>query len=373
MTAKPYTTNGHEPAGASRYRAWSRWVLVCSMIVVLSSCGGKKDAESETIQLPDDVPEETVMSAETPQDLPEDDGTASETVADGAPAPADEAASKEDEKLKEIAKQRFEIEMAREPRFDRQAALRKIVLEKHKIDINVLPADRLSNKDVEALIDAKALEKASEEYTAEERQDVVLQAEKEYPLFQKGDMVTVTTKVRGKVSGVVAAIYPTKVKIGHVLLLISDISTPDPACFNEEVCRKRREHFVRVNFDIGKDDYMRAARKRLTKKVYRQQGFLPVGNDWVHVQDLIDAEIAPLVDEMATAHQAEREQRVRKRVEEQMRDEGLTMSDVGSSEAQSTAIPADDDAAADELPSDATSDDEFEDDGLEEELDDFFE
>ncbi len=226
------------------------------------------------------------------------------------------------ENLKNLARERYEREVAKIPKFDRHSAVKKILLEEYNINLDLVSIELRTKADVEDLIDQLAEEKASRKFTRTRKAKLIAQAEKEFPLYQPGDVITVKT-LRGSVKGVLKGISEKKIKVERFPILKSDIVSPDPACFDKARCLKRREHFLRVNFDVPKDDYTAKIRKKLIRKTYKEQGFIVVNKKWVSANTIIRNEIDPVVDEIEEKYTTEFEKRIKRSVEKQLRLEGL--------------------------------------------------
>ncbi len=223
------------------------------------------------------------------------------------------AEAQRQEKLKATMQQRLQEGMAKIPKFNREEAIQKMVLEQFKVDINAVSRKLKTKAEVNNLIAKMALDEASLQYPESRRAEIIAQADKDFPLYKKGDKVDIKT-IRSPISGVIEGIYPDKIKVDNLYILKDDIITPDPACFTEEKCVKRREHYVRVNFEIPKDDLVTKNKKELEKKVYKEQGFVMLGSEWVNLDALITAKIEPKVLEMEKAYYADHEEKLKLKI-----------------------------------------------------------
>lgn len=291
-------TSNNVEHGTARVGRW--WWGAMAGMLFLTGCGGSKPSSAPPAA----------------QQQPADTGPSEEEMKAQAVAEA------EQEKLKAIAKERFDVEMAKEAPFDANGVRQRMVMEKFKIDLEKIPAELVDKPQVQKRIREMAQEEARARFSDEQRQKVVLEAEKEFPLYKEGDKVELTTR-RGPVSGVLEGIYPDKVKINTLYVLKNDIVTPPPESFDAAVCEKRRNHYVRVHFDISQDDFIAERTKELTPKLFAQCGYLRSGKDWIHVSGLIKERIDPEIATLEKAHRENLESQVRSRVETAMRAEGL--------------------------------------------------
>ena len=199
--------------------------------------------------------------------------------------------------------------------------MQKLVLAKLKVNLNKITRDKTKDQ-VKKLIKARAREAADEVYPDDKRQRVLQQAEKEFKLYRPHDKVTVTTR-RGAVSGMLEKAYRDKIKVGKYYILKNDIVSPNPACFNEDQCMKMRNHYVRINFDIERNDYVNTMAKKLTPEVFKANGFLKAGKKWIKIDHVIKSQIEPEIKRLEAEFDKSLEEKVRKDVEAKMKEEGL--------------------------------------------------
>ena len=224
--------------------------------------------------------------------------------------------------LKEEAKKRFEEEIKKEPEFDFDGAKQKYFLQRYRIDITEIPQEQKTKEQLQQIIQNLVSEATSLKFPESKQQEVIEQAEKEFPSFKEGDLVEVKTR-RGSVYGMLERIYPNKIKIEKFYILLDDIVFPHAACFNETECRKRRNHFIRLNYEIPKDDFRKKCEQDFAPNIYKEEGFILVGKNWISVNELFEKKVGPELRELEKKYKTHLEEKVRKRVEEQMRQEGL--------------------------------------------------
>ncbi len=224
-------------------------------------------------------------------------------------------------KAKEEAKIRFDKAIAQEPKFDLDAATKKLALEKLKVSLDEISRDK-TKEEVERLIKAKAVEETNLTYSAAKRQVIVKEAEKEFPLFKENDEVKVITR-RGPVTGILERVYNDKIKLGKFYILKNDIITPDPACFNKEQCEKRRNHYIRINFDIERNDHIKSIEKKITVKTYKENGFLSKGKKLIKIDDIIKSKFGPEIKKLEEEYNQQVKEKVRAEVEASLKKDGL--------------------------------------------------
>ena len=280
-------------------------LLTKSLIVVIVGCSltigcGRKD-QKELDRSDSKENQESIESGQTP-----------ESVERG----------KELESLKQEAKKRFEEELQTEPKFDSEGAKRKLFFQKYRADIAKIPERKKTKEQVDQLIEKLVQEATNLRFPEAKRNEAIKQAEKEFPLIDTGDIVEVKTR-RGSVYGTLERIYPDKIKVEKFYILLSDIISPQWVCFNHTECKKRRDHLVRVNFDIPKDDFKNKCRNEFTPNVYGEEGFIYVKDSWVAADELIKENITPQVKQLEKKYNDDLEKRVRERIEQQMEVEEL--------------------------------------------------
>ena len=270
--------------------------LLCSLII---GCGQKDKKESDVNDIKDN--QKPIEGKETTEALERQE---------------------QFESLKKEAQKRFEEELQKEPKFDVEGVKRKLFLQKYGVDITQVPARKKTKEEVEKLIETLVSEATNLKFPEEKRSEIIKQAEKEFPLFNPGDLVEIRTR-RGSVFGTLERIYPDKIKVEKFYILLSDIISPHWVCFNHGECIKRRDHFIRVNFDIPKDDFENKCRKEFTPNIYKEEGYIYVKDTWVGADDLIEEQLIPQVKQLEKKYNEDLAKKVRERVEQQMEVDGL--------------------------------------------------
>ena len=276
-------------------------VLIFFLIVSLlfTGCGGNEKKDSD------------LNNPKGHGKSPELDGT-----------PEESGAIKKLEALKEEAKQRFEKEIQKEPKFDLEVAKRKLFLKKYGVDITQFPKQKKTKDQVDEIIEKLASEATNLKFPEEKRVEVLEQAEKEFPLLSAGDLIEVNTR-RGSVYGVLERVYPDKIKVEKFYILLNDITSPHWACFSSVECQKRRDHFIRVNFEIPKDDFKSKCLKEFAPRIYNEEGYILVKDKWTNVDDLYKEKIEPQIKQLEEKYYENIQKKVRERIEKQMQAEGL--------------------------------------------------
>ena len=177
-------------------------------------------------------------------------------------------------------------------KFNLHQARRKLMMKKYKLDIDKVTTGANTIKQVKEILNEQALQDISKEFSSGRREEVFNEAQRKFPLYKKGDQVSVQTRLRSY-SGMLHHISSQKIKVGSNYILLQDLLYPDPVCFNEATCQKRRDHFIRVNYDIPREDKIQQRMKELKKTTYRDYGFLLIDKKWVHYTKIIDDKIDP--------------------------------------------------------------------------------
>ena len=226
--------------------------------------------------------------------------------------------------VKQEARKRFEKALEKEPKFDFEGGKRKIFLKKYGLDVSAVPWPQKSRKQVEEIIEKLAKEAASLKFPESKRQRVIEQSEQEFPAFKRGDLVEVETR-RGSIYGILKRAYPDKIKVEKFYILFDDIISPHWACFNKAECEKRRAHYVRVTFDIPKNDFEEKCKKRFAPNVFREQGYVFTKNNWVSADEIFRNEIRPEIAALEKEYNKNMGKKVREEVEKEMQQEGLQL------------------------------------------------
>ena len=224
--------------------------------------------------------------------------------------------------FEEELRRRLEIELKKKPKFDFEGAKNKIFLEKFGVDLSQIPKEGKTKDQVEQIIENLASEAANLKFPESKRQEIIERGKKEFPLYKPGDIVEVRTR-RGAVYGVLERTYPDKIKIEKFYILLQDIISPHSACFNKEECEKKRDHFLRVNFEIPKDDFKNKCMKDFAPNVYKEEGFVLVDKTWMTIDELFKKKVRPKLRELERKYDRAWEKEARVRVEKQMQEEGL--------------------------------------------------
>ena len=223
--------------------------------------------------------------------------------------------------VKKEATKRFEEKMLKIKPFDLVAARNRLVQEKFGIDLE--ETDLCSQAETKQFLEERAIAATNELYPPARRQQLVEQVAAELPMFKVGDQVAVSTRTNRGASGVIESINSTYVKIGRHQVLIKDITSPDPVCFDKEACEKQRRFIIHNNYDAPRRDELIRQRQRLLPEVMKECGYLLVDNKWRRVDEFFKPVIEPLVKKEEEAYWAEKKEEVRKTVETQLLAEGL--------------------------------------------------
>jgi hypothetical protein len=224
------------------------------------------------------------------------------------------------EEVKLLARKRRDELVAQAQKFDRQALTRQLVLEKYQFDIDTLFPDGIFNLDrlksegdVKGQVFKRAFAAADQEYPVGLRQRVADQAAKNVPLYQLGDIVETVSTNRDLVQkGKLEVVYADYIVVGGHKILIGDLKSPSPDYFDPAIVERRREQFVRVNYENPRAEFLRKKQAELTPEVYRECGFLRVNGKWVSLKTLIPKEIDPVVDK----EEEDYNQRLKRRLEQ---------------------------------------------------------
>ena len=154
------------------------------------------------------------------------------------------------------------------------------------------------------------------------------------------------TTRRGPVSGILERVYNEKIKLGRFNILKNDIITPDSACFDKAACDKRRRHYIKINFDIPRADYVKSIKKKIAPKLFKENGFLGKGRGrkrkWIKIDDIIKSKFESVIKTLEESYNKELEEKVKSKVEESLLADGLVSKDefsniLGSSSGEDTA------------------------------------
>ena len=210
--------------------------------------------------------------------------------------------------VREIAKQRREQRLAEAPPFDRDAEIRRLLLEEYEVDLDArFPdgIDRQSLRDRAAIaadVQTRVLADADIRYPAEKREQLIKEAELKFPIRTIGEHVKVNLRGGRKVEGDILAIGPDHAKIGVHTILFADVLEPDPVSFDEERSEGRRVQYVKVNFDTDRELFIDEQTRKLLPATLKQHGFVPAAGKLVRIDALIDS----LESKVDKAEQADR-------------------------------------------------------------------
>ena len=136
--------------------------------------------------------------------------------------------------IKAEATRRIEAKLEELRPYNLVKARNRLVLEKYGVDLE--KTELCSKDETRSLLEARAIGATDEIYPPSKREALVAQVAKEFPMYKEGDQVSVSTRTNRGAKGIIELITASYVKIGRTKILISDITAPDPVCFDKAAC-----------------------------------------------------------------------------------------------------------------------------------------
>jgi hypothetical protein len=258
------------------------------------------------------------------------------TVVDPEPAMSAEELAH----IKQVTDERFESARAEVPEFDRYREVRNLLLKRTEYDLDDLPDPFPSQAEVSKILKKETLAIGDRRFPKSARDKVVAASIEKFPLYKVGDVLEVKAKPGGRrVEGKLVELAAGKIRVAGTWILRKDLLDPHFSCFDEAENKNFRAHHVRVNFDIGRKDFLESELKRQRIKVYRDNGYVKKkGGPFVSVKKIIET-IEPKVDELEKQYYAKKEEEIRARIEVDMIEEGMISQPVSEPEPGPPTAP----------------------------------
>lgn len=244
-----------------------------------------------------------------------------------AEAAAEAALEAERARIKALAKARLAEAMATVPKFDRDAAVARLMLEQFEIDIESLPDPLPTPKELRAMLFKEINKQVDQAFSEKRKDEVQAEAISKYPFYKIGDVVQVETR-RGGAKDRLEGVSDDRIKVGPHIILFSDLVDPDESAFKEEVIAKRRAHFVNVQYNWPRGKLIARLETELRTPIYNRNGYAQVKGQngklsWKRASHIVETVIVPQVDALEAEYMAEHEAAMKKKVRDEMAAEGI--------------------------------------------------
>ena len=256
-------------------------------------------------------------------------GKTEEVVEEPPPPPYTPEQLAKIDQAREEAQKRYDALMEEAESFDAYAATARILLEKHKIDLSkIFPAgysaEKLKTaKEVNTIYEERLKEIADKKFPDTMLDKIIKQANTEFPEIKVGDKIKVEATREKFFEGEVKEIAEDRIKIEYQYILLNDIVSPNPVCFNPAKAKQYRDHFVKVNYEIPRRDYIDEIKAKVFSKTMHEFGYVYHGRKWLPMDAFIAAEVAkPLAAEVA-AYEEKQKRSARFQVRNELLREGF--------------------------------------------------